>query len=162
MNKHIMSEFNHGELYYKVTNRFECHNGYQYHEGSNLLTEPFAKTGSCVPGGLYFTNLAHISRFFTYGVNVREVRIPEGSQIVKVGSGKWRTDHLWLGHRWGIEEFIRHHVSDWDVRDWCWISRYPDLSEGFLREFADRVDWDEIRIRRFYFWSEISHLRNPK
>lgn len=133
---HFMSEeFDHEQIYYKVTNRSECHDGYQYHDGLNHLNEPFAKNGSGVLGGLYFTDIAHISHFFYNSVYVRKIRIPYGSQVVKDGSDKWRTDQLWFGQRWGIEEFIRHHANYWDVSDWCRIWRCTDLSEAFFREF---------------------------
>ena len=59
--------------YYKVTSENECHQGYQYTDGLNILDKPFEKEGSCVPGGLYFTNLDHIAKFSTFGVWLREV-----------------------------------------------------------------------------------------
>lgn len=38
-------------MYYKITNAKENHHGFQYHDGLNILTEPFVVTGSCVGGG---------------------------------------------------------------------------------------------------------------
>ena len=77
-------EFNYAETYYKVTKWSERHHDYQYQDGLNVLTEPLAETGSCVPGGLYFTDLSHVPEFLDYGVYVREVRIPLGSRVVRV------------------------------------------------------------------------------
>ena len=34
--------------FFKITNKEECHNGFQYIDGLNILKEPFAETGSCV------------------------------------------------------------------------------------------------------------------
>ena len=42
----------------------ENHHGYQYKDGLNILQEPFAETGSCVPGGFYFTDIDNIFRIF--------------------------------------------------------------------------------------------------
>ena len=163
-----MGEFDRETTYFKVTNESECHHGFQYQDGLNLLKEPFAKTGSCVPGGLYFTNLDHVVDFISYGIFVREVLIPPESQVVKDGKFKWRTDQIWLGHRWVVEDFLRHHAHTWTSRDWEIISYYPHLSESFIREFPDRVNWSVIGgyqelsepfIREFadrLDWSEIS------
>ena len=111
-----MGEFDRETTYFKVTNESECHHGFQYQDGLNLLKEPFAKTGSCVPGGLYFTNFDHVVDFISYGVFVREVLIPPESQVVKDGEFKWRTDQIWLGHRWVVEDFLRHHAHTWTDR----------------------------------------------
>src|SRR3989338_3536474 len=132
------------QTYYKVTTRSECHHGFQYLGGLNVLTEPFAETGSCVPGGLYFTDLAHVPDFLVLGVYVREVRIPEGSRVVKDGTDKWRTDQLWFGHRWEIQDFLKHHANVWTLKDWYRISAYGMLTEEFIREFADQVVWHII------------------
>ena len=137
-------EFNYAETYYKVTKWSERHHGYQYQDGLNVLTEPLAETGSCVPGGLYFTDLSHVPEFLDYGVYVREVRIPLGSRVVRDGPEKWRADQLWLGHRWELEEFLRHHANIWTMKNWSQISRDGTLTEKFIREFADQVDWIEI------------------
>ena len=36
------------------------------------------------------------------------------------------------------EDFIREFQ---DKVDWDWISKYQNLSEDFIREFKDKVDW---------------------
>ena len=42
--------------YYKITNKEENHNGFQYKDGLNIDTIEFDPNGSCRPGGLYYTN----------------------------------------------------------------------------------------------------------
>ena len=46
---------------------------------------------------------------------------------------------MYIGH-WEIlsEEFIRNNK---DKVDWNWISSNRELSENFIREFQDRIDW---------------------
>ena len=39
------------------------------------------------------------------------------------------------------EDFIREFQ---DKVDWDCISKYQNLSEDFIREFQDKVDWQEI------------------
>ena len=63
-------------MYYKITNSTENHNGYQYKDGLNILQEPFAETGSCCPGGFYFTDIDHILKFLSYGIYLREITLP--------------------------------------------------------------------------------------
>ena len=42
-------------MYYKITNCQENHHEYQYHDGLNILQEPFAETGSwCGWGNLFY------------------------------------------------------------------------------------------------------------
>lgn len=89
--------------YYKVTNQDECHYGMQYRDGLNVDIRPFAKEGSCVPGGLYFTNAANIRNYYDYGAWVREVHLPThipGFQMVEDPEGdKWRASCIVLGKR---------------------------------------------------------------
>ena len=51
------------KTFYKITNATECHHKFQYRDGLNVLVEPFAETGSCCPGGFYFTDIEHILEF---------------------------------------------------------------------------------------------------
>ncbi len=37
------------KTFYKITNATECHHGFQYNNGLNILTDAFAESGSCVP-----------------------------------------------------------------------------------------------------------------
>ena len=51
------------KIYYKITNKKECHNDFQYVDGLNVLDKPFEVEGSCVVGGLYFTTAKYIFNF---------------------------------------------------------------------------------------------------
>jgi len=86
--------------YFKITSHDECHHGYQYQNGLNVLDKPFAEEGSCVPGGLYFTTLEYLHEFYGYGVWIREIQIPEDAKMVKdPGGHKWRADRIILGEK---------------------------------------------------------------
>jgi hypothetical protein len=70
---------------FKVFNANQKHHGFQYQEGVvNRLEEPFAKTGSCVKGGFYFTTKEHISKFLNYGNQIRRVHVPFDHPDVEV------------------------------------------------------------------------------
>ena len=96
--------------YLKILNSAENHNDLQYVEGLNIDPIPFQPKGSCVAGGIYFTSAENITKFLDYGIWVREVTIPEGSQMVKDPQGdKWRADKVILGPRKSLSE-----VSTWE------------------------------------------------
>jgi len=100
-------EFDYSKTYYKVTNEDECHNGYQYKDGLNILEEEFNDNPehSCVPGGFYFTDYEYLPEFLNYGIFIREVSIPEDARVVKDPQGdKWRTDKIIFGNRYHIEK----------------------------------------------------------
>lgn len=52
-------------------------------------------------------------------------------------------------HKGLTEDFIREFANE---VDWCWISAYQNLSEDFIREFADKVD--VFYISRYQHLSE--------
>ena len=90
----------------KITNEKENHHNFQYTDGLNVLLEPFAETGSCVPGGFYFTDINHILYFLDYGVYLREITLPFNDpdlKIVKDGN-KWRTNKIIFGKRYNLWE----------------------------------------------------------
>jgi len=76
------AEFNKLNLgpFYKITNKNELHNGFQYVDGLNIDTIPFC-TAECAAGGLYFANKANIFHFFNFGMNIRTVQIPDDAQV---------------------------------------------------------------------------------
>src|SRR5260221_13200643 len=90
-------------VYYKITNKEENHNGYQYQNGLNILDKPFEKIGSCVEGGLYFTDIVNIFKFLAYGCFLREITLSSKSQWVRDPDGdKFRADMIILGTRYEL------------------------------------------------------------
>ena len=73
-----------------------------------------------------------------------EHTLKEANEVLGTNYQSW----LSLSTRKGLtEDFIREFA---DRVDWEWISQYQHLSEGFIREFADRVYW--------YWISKYKHL----
>ena len=97
------------ELFFKITNKEECHNDFQYKDGLNILQDEFAnkESGNCVKGGLYFSDVEHILNFLDFGIYLREIMLPindEEFQMVSVKDDKWRASRIILGKR--------HDLSD--------------------------------------------------
>ena len=85
-------------MYLKILSEDECHNGLQYQTGLNVDPVPFNPTGSCRPGGIYFSNEEYILDFIDYGPNIREVKLPDDAKIYKDPDGnKWKADKIILG-----------------------------------------------------------------
>ncbi len=111
MDKEQINQFiaTNGQLF-KVTNTEECHKGYQYIDGMNVLphNEMFCDddTQSCVSGRLYFTNREFLHKFYQYGVWLREITLPvneEDFQLVSDPSGdKWGANMLYLGQKYPL------------------------------------------------------------
>ncbi len=87
------------KLYFKITNHNENHQGFQYRDGLNILTQPFNDNpkDSCVAGGFYFTDVDNIFEFLHHGVHLREVILPTDDpdfKIIKDGKNKWRANKI--------------------------------------------------------------------
>ena len=93
------------KTYYKITNKKECHNDFQYVDGLNVLDKLFEVEGSCVVGGLYFTTAKHILKFLGYGCYLREVMLPEDCLWIKDPDGdKFRANKIILGKRYDLSD----------------------------------------------------------
>lgn len=143
-----MKTFDYSKTYYKITNKNECHNGYQYKDGLNVLNEPFNDNpeDSCCPGGFYFTDYDNLLSFLDYGIWIREVKIPEDARVIKDKSGdKWRTDKIIL--------LNRYHIYN-DFEKWFDKERfnYKDYSIYLATYFYEYFDiwWDKDKFD-YYF-----------
>ena len=140
------TKFDFSKVYYKVTNEQECHNGYQYKDGLNILEEEFNDNpkASSGLGGFYFTNYKHLPGFFWMGTWIREVTIPTDAMVVKDPEGdEWRTNKIILGNRYHInndfDKWFDKEKFDWDYSD-C-LARY--CSQYFAKWFdPQKFYWD--------------------
>ena len=71
-------------MYFKIINKEKNHRGFQYELGLNVLKEKFNEEGSCVPGGLYFTDVKNIFRFLGYGTYVSKITLPVNDKEFKM------------------------------------------------------------------------------
>lgn len=130
------TNFDYSKTYYKVTNAIECHNGYKYRDGLNILNSGFDDNPehSCVHGRLYFTDYEHLPMFLEYGMYIREVKIPEDARVVKDGTDKWGADRLILERKYHIySEFDkwfdkeRYNYDDFSYVLAWYFSKYFDI-----------------------------------
>lgn len=131
----MKAKFNYNNTYYKVTKENECHHGYQYKDGLNILADKFNNNpkASCVAGGLYFTDYDHLPEFFGYGVWIREVTIPTDAKVVKDPDGnKWRANKIILGNKYHIEN---------DFDKWFDPEKFNWNNSDYLAEYcSDHFD----------------------
>jgi len=143
--------------YYKITNEFEIHNGVQYKDGQVEDILPFAKEGSCCPGGIYFSDKKNILVFLDYGVFIREVEIPNDAQIVKDSEGnKWRANKVFLHPRkdlrdvstWKflIESGINIHTGYDKALCWASSKGYLEVVKVLIEAGADVHELDDVAL----------------
>ena len=100
--------------FYKILNKLEKHHKLQFKTGLNIDPIPFNPSGSCEPGGLYFSR-EDILAFIDYGLWVREVRLPQDAQIYEDPSPspkKWKADKVILGRKFKIGPKIIQKLID--------------------------------------------------
>jgi hypothetical protein len=128
-NKGLNGGFN-KKIYVKITNNDECHNGFQYQDGLNIVNKPFEQTGSCASGGLYFTDLENVHNFYYYGVWLRIIEIPTDAQVVEdpdtTHGKKWRTDKMILHERYYLYDPETIKKFDLKITE-PYVSKYVDL-----------------------------------
>ena len=146
--------------FYKTLNERENHNGLQFHEGRVNDPRPFKKTGSCVPGGIYFAPVTTILAFLNYGPWLREITVPDDVQMVQdpgYGPEKYRASSVVLGprERWSDPKVMRrliaegadiHAGSDFALR---WASRngHTETVRTLLDAGADVRAEDDLALR---------------
>lgn len=115
------------KIYYKITNKSEKHNDFQYKNGLNTLIKPFAEDvkAECVPGGLYFSDKQNLHLWYGFGHNIREVTLPADAKIIKL-TKKYRTNKLIFGKKYKLyssiepkpyklqitKEYVRHYLGN--------------------------------------------------
>ena len=95
--------------FYKLTNKSEIHNGFQFKNGINKDTIPFNPRGSCRPGGIYFTEESKIGMWTEYGDKqmafIRKIIIPNYANVY-IEDDKFKADIFISGTKTLIEEFV--------------------------------------------------------
>nr|WBF70225.1 ankyrin repeat protein [Megavirus caiporensis] len=117
--------------FYKFIDESWIQRGFLYKEGLNVLDKPFEKHGSCVPGGLYFTDMANILDYLSYGTRLVEVTIPIDAQVVvdDYDSHKWRADKIIVKNIGIITDIDTiQYLIDKDANFTKYIHKFYDIS----------------------------------
>jgi hypothetical protein len=110
--------------YIKILSNDWKHKGFQYKEGMNIDTRPFNPSGSCLGGGLYFTDEEHFTEFIQYGTKIADVEIPDDAQVYADPCGeKWKADKI----------IIKNIREIKDLPQWQDINFCGHLIDRFLR-----------------------------
>nr|AEX63292.1 putative ankyrin repeat protein [Moumouvirus Monve] len=103
------------KLYLKITNKNECHHGFQYQDGLNILEGKFNDNPKelCVPGRLYFTEAKYIINYLDFGIYLRDVYLPKSDPDFKMvedpNGDKYGANMIMLGKRRDLRD-----PSTWD------------------------------------------------
>jgi len=156
----VVADFDRTKKYYKVTKKYENHKYFQYTDGLNILREPFAETGSCCPGGLYFTDEENIHNFYSYGEWIREIEIPEDSKLVKdTGNNivKFRTDKIIFNKKHPL--YAKSTVKTLNLKvTKDYLARYFTHNEDSLADSASVIKESETLSK--FNSSDIRNLYN--
>ena len=110
--------------YFKVTKPDECHYGLTYHDGINALEGKFNDdpTMECGPGGLYFTTIENIQKFYSFGTNLRVVELPDDAdlKVVKL-SNKFRANKIILKEKYSLFDPKTYEMFGLDIKKNSWI-----------------------------------------
>jgi hypothetical protein len=107
------------EIFVKLTNETENHNGFQFHTGLNIDTNKFDSVKS-YGLGLFFCEISKLSVWLSYISNnsmyyIRYVTLPDDSQVFDcVGSDSFKADKFILSERKLISE-----LDEWNDDDYC-------------------------------------------
>jgi hypothetical protein len=94
--------------FYKFLNDDLRHGLVVYKEGLNVDPLPFNPIGQCQPGGLYYTSLEHVPRWFKlFWTRIADVTVPDGARVYAEPCGtKWKADCLVLSNIRPVSEFL--------------------------------------------------------
>ena len=108
----MKEEFDYSKTYFKVTNKEENHNGMQYKTGVNIDILPFDNkpNNSCCKGGMYFTDEKNLLSFFSYGINIRPLKLKKGTPVILDKQGdKFRTCQFTMKKKISFFDFLNKY-----------------------------------------------------
>jgi hypothetical protein len=94
---------NPNKIYVKITNKDECHYGFSYKDGLNIIDDKNMSTG------LHYTDLENVHHFYGNGIWLRIVKIPYDAQVVSYPNDtqdgvKWSTNKLVLCDKYPLSD----------------------------------------------------------
>ena len=137
----LLVEYQDGE-FYRLTNKEECHNEFQYGTGINTDILPFNPKGECKSGGMYFYHISqlHMYKRYCYDIEfIRKVSFTKNSKIY-VERDKFKTNEFVLGERekFDVEKYITEWINKSEER--CKIAVQKD---GYALRYVE-IQTDEI------------------
>ncbi|AGF85745.1 repeat protein [Moumouvirus goulette] len=131
------------KLYFKIINEIECHHGFQYVDGLNILQEKFNNNpkDSCVPGRLYFSKPKYMCKYLDFGVYLREIYLPTDNpkfKMIKDPSGdKYGANMIILGKRRDLKD-----IETWKYMISVGVDIY--INDNYALKWASTIGYLEI------------------
>jgi hypothetical protein len=139
-------------MYIKILSEDLKHNGFQYKEGLNVDTIPFNPTGSCLPGGLYFTDEKYLLDFLGYGTKIADVEIPSNAKVYRDGN-KWKADKIILKNIRDIKD-----LPQWQDKKFC----LSLLNHRFARFHMSYVQSNDKEVQKQWIKNYINTFADDK
>lgn len=96
---------------FRITNELENHRGFQYKTGLNIDTNNFDNK-NFAGNGLFFGDNTNIIFFIWYGINIREVTLPDDANVIfDQNLNQYKTDKFILSDKRSLK----------DVQTWNWM-----------------------------------------
>ena len=90
---------------HKVIKRDDKHYLHTYFEGENVDKIPFNPTGTCKPGGMYFTDYLNVPLYVNYGKLIADVTLPDDAKVY-VETNKFKADKIIISNIRPLEKFF--------------------------------------------------------
>lgn len=162
-------------VFFKITNKKECHNGLQYQDGLVKDTREFDDNPkhSCCPGGIYFSDAKNIFNFRNYGPWIREVELPADASSLQdkdTSQGtKYRASKLFLHPRkqfWSIGVFKMLIKNGLNIHK-AWIKvlshllsfKLYSIIKFFIDNGADAEINNNIILNRFILHGNLEMIK---
>jgi len=157
------------QKYFKLLNKEENHNGFQFKTGLNInpLSFNLHKGKECVSGGIYFSKSQDILKWLNIDYKsfwIREVIIPEDTRVIK-NCNKFKADKIILNESMILSELntweylVEHNVDIHVDNDYplCWAAGngYLEVTKYLVEREADIHTCSDFAFR----WAAINgHL----
>jgi len=122
----FVSKFDENTIFCKIirSNRTSCL-GFTYKYGLNVDHVPFNPTGSCKPGGLYFTTFEHITEFMAYGSIVAFITLCYDAKFYRdPEKNKFKTNKFKITHMFSFAELVKQNIIQ--TPKICAVTVYED------------------------------------
>lgn len=149
--------FDRNITYYKIIHSDCKHFSHIYQIGLNVDAVEFNPSGTCQPGGLYFTTWEYIHMYFHRGSLIAEVKIPENARVYEDSKGKkWKADKIEILCLIPLNKYYKFTES--------YILQLIKSSPGQFISYAKYLENPSeefcLEIAEMYF-SALHYLENP-
>lgn len=132
---------------YKLLHKNLEHRGFKYKEGLNVDHLPFTAYGDCEPGGLYYTDFAHIGVWLSaQHAWIADVTVPVDARVHPGPHGdKWKADQIVLSNIRPLGTFLAQQAPSLALKvvsdSACWLSHVDNTPELIAWIRQEHPEW---------------------